>query len=113
VAPRDLEHLGIDARQDAGEHLRHQPGQVDDAAAGDRLVDALAQRAGRLVGRALDPELDVGPYVSRQLPLGHLARLVRGAREMEGRGALHDGLVQVEEGGAGHAFSCSSAPNRR
>ena len=63
VGVGDLEHLRVQARQHAGEDLGRQPLEVAHALAGDHLADLAADAVGRLVGRALQAELEVLPPV--------------------------------------------------
>ena len=65
VLPGDLQHLRVDARQDAREHRRAEPLQVAHAHALDRLRDPLAQLVGGGVGRAAQAELHVRPRAAR------------------------------------------------
>ena len=69
-------------RQDAGEHVRAHPGQVDLPLPGYRVEDSLAQLVGARVGRAVQAELDVRPRIGGKLPAGDHPRPVRGASEM-------------------------------
>jgi hypothetical protein len=98
-----VQHLAVEQRQDAGEHVRAEPLQIDNALARERVEDALAQRIRVRVVAALEAELDVGPGVAGQLAARHQALLVGRAPEVERAGPLDQGLVEVEEGSAGHA----------
>ena len=100
VGVGDLEHLRVQARQHAGQHLGRQALQVDHALAGDHLADLAAHAVGRLVGRAAQAELHVLPAVARDPPAGEQARAARGARPVQARRAGHQRAVEVEERGA-------------
>ena len=101
VAVGHVQHLRVDPRQDAREHLRRHPLEVLDPAAADRGVHLLAQGVGGLVSRPLDSEPDVVAHRAGQLPTRQLTGVVRSTREMEGTAAFHQRLVEVEESGAG------------
>ena len=65
----DLEHLRVQARQHAGEHVGREPLQVAHAHALEQLADAL--RAARPCPRRSSPRRrnsDVLPRVARELP---------------------------------------------
>ena len=93
----DLEHLRVQPRQHAGEHVGRQPLQVAHAHALEHLADPLAQRVGARVGRAAQAEEDVLPRVARELAARDEPGLVRGAPELERRRARDQRAVEVEE----------------
>ena len=104
VLVRRAEHLRVDAREDAREHVGAEAEQVALAHSRQRLPDALADGVGAGVGRALEAEREVGQRVPGQLAPGHQTRPSRRARELEGGGPCHQGPIEVEEGsGVGSA----------
>jgi len=99
VLVRDLEHLRIQPRQDAGEDLRRQAPEVDHALAADHRRDALADGVGRVVGRPAQAELQVLPRVARQAAAGDEARAACRAGPVKAGRAGHERAVEVEEDG--------------
>lgn len=96
---------GAGARPDLPGHVL----VVDLLADGHQFLDAVAlddgQRAvpgvlhvRRVLG-AREPEVRLLPGESEQVPLVEELPLVQAAAEVEERGALHHGVVEVEEGG--------------
>ena len=60
----DREHLRVQAREHAGEHVGREPLEVAHAHALEQLADPLAQRVGARVGRAAQAEEQVLPRVA-------------------------------------------------
>ena len=98
MLPGHVQHLVIEAGQHSGHDVRREPLEVHDAGAGQRLEHAVAQLRRAFVGRAREPEPHVRPHVARQLAAAHHAVAIGGARELERARALHQRLVEVEEG---------------
>ena len=92
------QHLGIDARENAGQHLVTEPLEVAHARAGDRVEDPLPQRVAARVGRSPQAKLDVRPQVARELRPRHQAVAIGGAAEVDRARPLDQRLVEVEEG---------------
>ncbi len=95
----DGQHLRVQARQDPRQDVRAEPLDVADPRPLQARRDAVAQRRGALVRRAVEPEADIGPGVGRELAASEEAGSVGRARELEGRRALHQGSIEVEKGG--------------
>jgi hypothetical protein len=93
----DREHLRVQAREHAREHVGGEPLELAHAQALERLADPRPDRVGAGVGRAVQAEADVLPRVLGDLAARDEARLVRGAPELERGRARDQRAVEVEE----------------
>ena len=96
-----LEHLRVQARQHAGQHLRA-PGAAGRPRAGREIISPTSRRT-RSVAWSVEPRrrnLTFSQRVARDPPAGEQARAARRARPVQAGRAGHQRAVEVEERGA-------------
>ena len=94
-----LEHLWVQPRKHPSEHARREPLQVAHRHPRDHLPHALAHVIGAIIGRAAQAEAEVLVQIPRQTRARDHSRLIGRTSEEHARGARHQRLVEVEEGG--------------
>src|SRR5207302_7651056 len=112
VLVRDRQHLRVDPGENPREHGRPQTLEVPNPGALERCRDPVAERVRVLVVGPPQAEHHVRPRVGDQLATRQQPRLERRAAELERRGPLHQGPIEIEERGpcAAPTFRAGAQP---
>jgi len=97
VGVSKCEDLGIEIWEHAREDVMAEAVELAGRHPGHHPADPFADVVGEGVGRPAEPEADVDREVAYQPPAGDQPGAIGGADEVDARGSLDQGPVEVEE----------------